>query len=198
MITPEIVRAVREALALLPPAMDTIEAHVEMYAIGLQESRFEHRRQLVGNPPRPTGPAKGFWQFERGGGCRGVVEHDASRYWMSSVCKARGVAFSATAIWNALEKDDVLAAAAARLLLFTDPKKLPEVGKADEAWNCYKRTWWQSVNASSSRYAQDPRCRSKLGVRPGTGGTGAPFGRRGLQPLQDALGAGTRAYSVCH
>jgi hypothetical protein len=141
MITPEIVRAVREALALLPPAMDTIEAHVEMYAIGLQESRFEHRRQLVGNPPRPTGPAKGFWQFERGGGCRGVVEHDASRYWMSSVCKARGVAFSATAIWNALEKDDVLAAAAARLLLFTDPKKLPEVGKADEAWNCYKRTW---------------------------------------------------------
>ena len=31
--------------------------------------------------------------------------------------------------------------AAARLLLFTDPKRLPEVGDAKGAWNLYIRTW---------------------------------------------------------
>lgn len=134
-------QAVESALALLPAAMDTLEARVMLLAIGLQESRLVHRRQLVGNPPRPVGPAKGLWQFERGGGCKGVVSHPASRYWMASVCKARGVEFTATAVWNAIEHDDVLAAAAARLLLFTDPRRLPHLGDEREAWNLYMRTW---------------------------------------------------------
>ena len=60
---------------------------------------------------------------------------------MHKVCQSRGVAFSATAIWNAIETDDVLAAAAARLLLFTDPKRLPAPDDADGAWNLYIRTW---------------------------------------------------------
>lgn len=130
-----------EALALLPAAMDSREARVMLVAIGLQESRLKHRRQLVGNPPRPIGPAKGMWQSERLGGCKGVVNHPASRYWAHAVCKARGVAFTATAIWNAIETDDVLACAAARLLLFTDPRRLPAVGDEREAWNLYLRTW---------------------------------------------------------
>lgn len=133
--------ALDHALALLPAAMDTPEARVMVIAICLQESRLVHRRQLVGNPPRPVGPAKGLAQFERGGGCKGVVSHPSSRYWMASVCKARGVAFNATAVWNALETDDVLAAAAARLLLFTDPRKLPHLGDDREAWNLYLRAW---------------------------------------------------------
>lgn len=133
--------AINQGLALLPPAMDTDRARVMLLAIGLQESRLEHRRQLVGNPPRPVGPAKGLWQFERGGGCKGVVEHPASRYWMSLVCKARGVDFDATAIWNAIEHDDVLAAAAARLLLFTDSRRLPALGDERDAWNLYIRVW---------------------------------------------------------
>lgn len=141
MTTPSIARTVAEALALLPAAMNSPQAHAMMYAIGLQESRFEHRRQLVGNPPRPTGPAKGLWQFERLGGCMGVVTHPASRYWVAQVCKARGVTFTATAIWNAIEHDDVLAAAMARLLLFTDPRRLPEIGDESGAWNLYIRTW---------------------------------------------------------
>lgn len=131
--------AIDAALALLPAPMDSPEARVMLRAIGLQESRFEHRRQIVGG--RPVGPAKGYWQFERGGGCKGVVEHTASRYWMHRVCAARGVPFNATAIWHALETDDVLAAAAARLLLFTDPRRLPATGDSREAWNLYLRTW---------------------------------------------------------
>lgn len=141
MITVFVRDALAPALALLPAAMDTPEARVMLLAIGLQESRLVHRRQLVGNPPRPVGPAKGLWQFERGGGCKGVVEHPASRYWMAKACEARGVQFTATALWNALEHDDVLAAAAARLLLFTDPRRLPALGDDREAWNLYMRTW---------------------------------------------------------
>lgn len=141
MIPDHATHAVSKALFMLPPAMTSPQARVMLYAIGLQESRLTARRQLVGNPPRPVGPAKGLWQFERGGGCKGVVDHPASRFWMAHVCAARAVPFNATAIWNALETDDVLAAAAARLLLFTDPQRLPGVGDQKGAWNLYIRTW---------------------------------------------------------
>ena len=53
------------AFALLPPAMDTPDARVLLLAIGLQESKFSHRLQI-------GGPARGYWQFEQGGGVRGV------------------------------------------------------------------------------------------------------------------------------
>ena len=42
-----VVQAVNEALRLLPPAMDSKEARVMLYAIGLQESRFTHRAQVI-------------------------------------------------------------------------------------------------------------------------------------------------------
>ena len=50
------------ALLLLPAKMESPQAVVMLLAIGLQESRFEYRRQM-GN-----GPAKSFWQAEQGGG----------------------------------------------------------------------------------------------------------------------------------
>jgi hypothetical protein len=150
------------ALALLPQAMDSTRARVQIVATGLQESQLTHRRQLVGNPPRPVGPAKGLWQFERGGGCKGVVSHPASRYWMRGVCDALDVDFTATAIWNAIESNDVLACAAARLLLFTDPKPLPFLADEREAWRLYMRTWrpgkprkgtWAGVYSQALQYA---------------------------------------------
>lgn len=141
MIPDHVRRAVSKALFSLPPAMTSPEARVMLYAIGLQESRFTHRFQVVQGKPDAKGPARGFWQFERGGGCKGVAEHPASRYWMAKVCAEHNVQFNATSIWNAIETDDVLAAAAARLLLFTDPKKLPAVGDEKAAWNLYIRTW---------------------------------------------------------
>ncbi|WP_313461019.1 hypothetical protein [Achromobacter sp.] len=130
------------ALALLPPSMDTPAARVMLLAIGLQESRFEHRRQLVGNPPRPTGPAKSFWQAEQGGGMvHGVRLHSATRAAATALYQARGVQPRDAAIWDAIENDDVLAAGLARLLLWSDPGRLPVVGDADGAWNLYTRTW---------------------------------------------------------
>lgn len=131
--------SVKAGLERLPAAMDSSRARLMLYAIGMQESRFMHRRQIVGGAP--VGPAKGFWQFERGGGCAGVVNHQASRFWMHDVCTKRGVAFSPSALWNAIEFDDTLAAVAARLLLFTDPNPLPEVGDVNGAWDYYMRVW---------------------------------------------------------
>lgn len=127
------------ALALLPAGMDTQAARVMLLAIGLQESRFTHRQQI-------GGPARGFWQFEKGtrasrGGVWGVFLHTASRGHLAALCKARSVACDPDAIYSALEYDDVLAAGVARLLLWTDPKALPAIGDADAGWALYLRTW---------------------------------------------------------
>ena len=57
----EILDTLNMALAMLPSAMDTPTSRVLLLAIGYQESRMYHRRQLIGNPPKPIGPAKGLW-----------------------------------------------------------------------------------------------------------------------------------------
>ncbi|MGQ3469336.1 hypothetical protein ACSBR9_24050, partial [Xanthomonas campestris] len=41
----------------------------------------------------------------------------------------------------ALEHDDVLACALARILLYTDPHRLPAIKAQQEAWDLYIRQW---------------------------------------------------------
>lgn len=127
--------AIEPALALLPAGMRSDRARVMLLAIGLQESRFQHRRQLKG------GPARGLWQFERGGGVRGVLMHESSQECARWICSMRNVVPTVSAAYAALERDDVLAAAFARLLLWTDPRALPAVGDQLGAWALYLRTW---------------------------------------------------------
>ena len=130
------------ALALLPAAMGGDGSRVELLTIGLQESRFVHRRQMVGNPPRPTGPAKSFWQGELGGGMvRGIRLHPATAARAAALCVESGVPNNDTAIWNAIENDDRLAAGRARLLLWSDPGPMPAVDDEEGAWALYLRTW---------------------------------------------------------
>ena len=131
--------AVSPALALLPGSMDSLEARIELLAIGLQESRFVYRVQLLNDGGR--GPAHGLWQFERGGGVKGIYYHEATRHWLAALCQARSCAFGIEAVWNALETDDVLAAGCARLLLLTDMHALPAANDAQAGWDCYERTW---------------------------------------------------------
>jgi hypothetical protein len=118
----------------LLPGMDSPKARMMLLAIGLQESRFEHRRQI-------GGPARGFWQFEQGGGVRGVLTHKASAYDAVKVCYARGVGSSVKDVYERLEHDDILACCFARLLLFTDPRSLPMIGDTDSAWSYYLHNW---------------------------------------------------------
>lgn len=128
------------AVALMPTAWDTPSSRVQILATMGQESGFATRRQY-GN-----GPARGLAQFERGmaasrGGVWGVYLHKASSAGLKKVCDARGVPFDPTAIWRALEVDDVLAYCVARLMLRTDPQTLPALGEQDAAWDTYNRIW---------------------------------------------------------
>jgi hypothetical protein len=126
------------ALKLLPRVMESDNARVMMLAIGLQESGFRFRTQHF------AGPARGFWQFERDGGVRGVLKHPATAIAATKVCDAHHVTPTAQDVWEVLQTDDVLAAAFARLLLWTDPHVLVESNPgsvAPESWLCYLRTW---------------------------------------------------------
>jgi hypothetical protein len=55
--------------------------------------------------------------------------------------ETRGVPWEQRAVWAALERDDVLAAAFARLLLWTDACPLPALGDWAGGWDYYLRTW---------------------------------------------------------
>lgn len=121
-------------------------AEAMMLAIGLQESRFIHRDQVVpGKLAGQVGPATGFWQFEKGGGVAGVMQHAMTADIARHVAAASAIAFDRDVIWRsfATPAGDQLAAAFARLLLFTDPRPLPEAAAESEeaAWQCYVRNW---------------------------------------------------------
>jgi len=143
MIDLAIKRSINKALAMLPMKMDTLAARVQVYAIGYQESEFEVRRQYN------NGPAASFWQFERGGGIVGVITHRSSVGFAREICLSRDVEFESKAIWKAMLEDDVLGAAFARLLLWTDPRPLPSVpdrivptdAEASLSWQYYERNW---------------------------------------------------------
>lgn len=120
---------------LLPCRFFSPEAIVMLLAIGLQESRFQHREQI-------GGPARSFWQGEKSGGMvRGVLSHRASSRYVTAVCMLLSVPDTEAAIYSALLKDDLLGCAMARLLLFTDPAPLPDLGDAQAAWDYYSRNW---------------------------------------------------------
>lgn len=126
--------AIGPALAIMPKHLDSAGARLMLLAIGLQESRFTHRRQT-------GGPARGFWQFERGGGVAGVYRHHLTHDMLRGLCHDRDVSFDIAPIYEQLEHDDVLAAGVARLLLYTDPKPLPKIGDQKTAWDYYERNW---------------------------------------------------------
>lgn len=134
--------AIGPALKLLPARMDSPEARVMLLAIGLQESRFMFRFQKIAGKPYQKGPARGFWQFERGGGVIGVMTHDKTNEDAHRICGLRNVPFDSVLVHARLETDDVLAAVFARLLLWADRKALPKLDAShDEAWDCYMRSW---------------------------------------------------------
>lgn len=121
-------------LALLPEKMNSEDAAVLLYATSRQENP-QRLAQQVG------GPAVGDYQFEKGGGVKGVMTHSASVDYCRAVCNARKVAFDASSIYQALKTDAVLAAALARLLYYTDPKAMPYAGDELAHWQLYLRTW---------------------------------------------------------
>jgi hypothetical protein len=136
---------------VLDPGLDWLERHTGLtrsredarpvlLAIALQESECRHRAQLGLTPGRP-GPARGWWQFEQGGGVAGVLTHRASAALARQACEAAWVAPEPAAVWRVLEGHDHLATAFARLLLLTDPHPVPTGPSA--AWVCYADRLWR-------------------------------------------------------
>lgn len=128
--------AINPAFTLLPPRMESEQARVMMLGITLQEADGVYRVQKGG------GPAHGLWQFEEGGSVHGVMTHHATKGYAGVLCASRRCMWDERAVWEALARDDILAAAFARLLLYTHPHPLPEVDASeDETWDYYKFLW---------------------------------------------------------
>lgn len=123
----------RAACSLLPSALDTPNAKAMAIAAALQETRFDARRQI-------GGPAHGFWQFELGG-VRGVLNHRASQPIIRSVLDRLDYDYAPETSYTAIEHNDVLAFAYARLLLYTLPQPLPERTDPAEGWRQYYDAW---------------------------------------------------------
>lgn len=126
--------AIQPAMSLLPPAMNTPNARAMLLAICRQESRLTHRRQI-------RGPARGFAQFELGGGVVGVLTHPKTRPLIEAVLTELSYVPAASACYDAIEHNDVLAMVFARLLLWTVPKALPGPDGAQEGWDQYIAGW---------------------------------------------------------
>lgn len=137
-MTPEFLlnHAISPALRLLPGRMNSQQAVAMMIAIALQESGLKHRRQIGGS-------ARGYFQFEQGGGVRGVLMHPASGEHIKNVLVALDYAQDADAgaCYAAIQHNDVLAAAFARLLLWTLPDPMPNRDSPGKGWTVYMKAW---------------------------------------------------------
>jgi hypothetical protein len=130
---------IRPAAALLhalggPPPSDAADRM--LLAIALQESGLVARYQ--GSPDATPGPAHSLWQMEVGG-VQGVLYHPASAAHAAELCAACDVQPTGPSVWRAIEGHDLLAAALARLLLWTDPNPLPAT--EDAGWTAYSGLW---------------------------------------------------------
>ena len=127
--------------ALLPGQMDSPTARAMLLAIALQESAGFARQQGGTKIREGEGPAKGLWQFERKGGCAEVLEADL-RPFVLSVCENLGYpAPTFNSLHEAIEHNDVLACALARLLLWKDPRLMPDSTQPGKGWQIYLDRW---------------------------------------------------------
>ena len=83
--------------------------------------------------------AGAFWQFEEGGGVAGVFR--VAPLSLKAVCDSLYIPFDQSTVFEAMAWNDVLAAAMARLLLWSDAADLPVVGDVNGAWAYYQRNW---------------------------------------------------------
>lgn len=125
---------IKPGLELLPEGFTSPEAEAMLLTIGLQESRFRFTTQMAG------GPARGFYQFEKSGGYNGVLTHNATKLLAESIVIERG--FTRSSGFEGLATDPLLATALARLLLYTHPRKLPELNSDPTiSWEQYLTVW---------------------------------------------------------
>jgi len=109
-------------------------AQVMLMAIVGQEAAFQYRLQI-------GGPARSYWQFEKGGGVAGVMRNATTGKWARSVCAALDIPSDENTVYEAMAWSDHLATSMARFNLWLAPGALPAVGREDDAYNYYVRQW---------------------------------------------------------
>lgn len=132
---------IRPTLAGMGPKFQSREAEVMLVAIAHQESGIRYRRQIGADGKPLEGLARGLWQFERGGGVRGVLEHSTTRKAAAAAAQALLYPAEPAAIHTAIADNDILACVWARLLLWTLPQPLPALGQEADAWHQYIAAW---------------------------------------------------------
>lgn len=136
-------------LRIINPGLDLLEfiggpkphpnAQRMLIAIGMQESGSSLNARYQNSPSTNPGPARGWFQFEQGGGVAGVLNHRSTLEWAHKACDACWVQPHPAAVWRALEGHDQLATIFARLLLWTDAQPLPTTEQ--NGWDYYIRNW---------------------------------------------------------
>lgn len=133
-LTPqELLVRIDDALKLLPRRMTSHAARQMMFAICYQESDLAHRRQ------QPSGPARGYAQFELGG-MLGIMRHPAtSRYFAQVATELDLVNLEPGQLHAAMEHDDVWCMACTRLNLWWYLE--PLATNQAVGWSQYLNIW---------------------------------------------------------
>lgn len=134
---------IAHGLALLPLAMsrNLPRVQIQLLTTHLQESPKQDQCQITAKGTG-CGPARGIFQFERGGGVAGVLQHPSTKKVAIDVCAQLGIAPTTEAVYEALRTtDDQLDVAFARMLYWTDKDPLPEFGDVSKSWEYYVRNW---------------------------------------------------------
>lgn len=121
------------------PGAKNLRANQLLLTIALQESGLAHRAQRLSNGA--PGPARGWWQFERGGAVTAVLTHTGTRSLAELLCDSLYVRPAVQDVWRCLEGNNELAVGFARLLLWSDPKPLPGTDDPNAGWAYYLRNW---------------------------------------------------------
>lgn len=107
---------------------NTRDASRLLYAIGLQESEFQHRKQI-------KGPAKGFFQFEPIA-CLEVINRD------KPLLEQHKLPTNHRDLYNVLQWSEVGMILSARILLYYgSPYRLPKKHETEHAWQNYLKAW---------------------------------------------------------
>lgn len=126
--------AVDPALSMLPFRMTSDEARAMAVSIAWQETGLQARRQ------KPSGPARGFTQFELIAVAE-VLTHRQSRVAAAAVCAILEIEPTVEQCYRAIEFNDVLCGAFTRLLLWTIPDLMPPEGDVERGWQVYLKAW---------------------------------------------------------
>ena len=118
----------------------SFDAQRMLLAIMKQESNLEHRFQVLDYKTLKAGAARGWGQHEQGN-ISLLMKHSVAEPMLRQLTQAASVQWDAAAIWRAMEGHDNLSVGISRILLWTDPGKLPTDENA--AWDCYAERVWK-------------------------------------------------------